>query len=183
MENTPTKWNLLGKFINEYGDIVYCDSGIVDLLLSGKDVNEVNLEDSPELQKHNDLCGIFDQDSDKLVPYKKPDISVEDFDFENQNHWYIPEEYLGIDILDFLLKKCTREEEIERVELEYQMFKDHGMEMVLRLMIYLVDTFRKNNIVWGVGRGSSVSSYILFLIGIHKVDSIRYSLDPGEFLK
>jgi DNA polymerase III alpha subunit len=48
---------------------------------------------------------------------------------------------------------------------------------------YLVDTMRENKIVWGVGRGSSVASYVLYLIGVHKIDSIKYELDINEFLK
>ena len=31
---------------------------------------------------------------------------------------------------------------------------------------------RENNIVWGVGRGSPVASYVLFLIGVHRINSI-----------
>jgi DNA polymerase III alpha subunit len=50
-------------------------------------------------------------------------------------------------------------------------------------MKYLVDTLRKNIIVWGVGRGSSVASYILYLIGVHRIDSLYYDLDIAEFLK
>jgi len=42
---------------------------------------------------------------------------------------------------------------------------------------------RKNNIVWGVGRGSSVASYVLFLLGVHKIDSMYYELSVDEFLK
>jgi DNA polymerase III alpha subunit len=42
---------------------------------------------------------------------------------------------------------------------------------------------RENDIVWGVGRGSSVASYTLYLIGVHKIDSIKYELDINEFLK
>jgi DNA polymerase III alpha subunit len=42
---------------------------------------------------------------------------------------------------------------------------------------------RDNNIVWGVGRGSSVASYVLYLLGIHKIDSIKYNLSPDEFFK
>ena len=57
------------------------------------------------------------------------------------------------------------------------------MYNLLRYMCYLVDFMRENNIVWGVGRGSSVSSYVLFLIGIHKVNSIQYDLDYKEFLR
>ena len=54
---------------------------------------------------------------------------------------------------------------------------------VLRYLKYLVDTMRKHKIVWGVGRGSSVASYCLFLIGVHRVDSVLYQLDIKEFLK
>ena len=63
------------------------------------------------------------------------------------------------------------------------MFAERGMDNVLRFMVYLVDNMRKNNIVWGVGRGSSVSSYVLYLIGVHKVDSIKFKLDIKEFLR
>jgi DNA polymerase III alpha subunit len=37
--------------------------------------------------------------------------------------------------------------------------------------------------VWGVGRGSSVASYVLFLIGVHRIDSMKYNLDYKEFLR
>ena len=50
-------------------------------------------------------------------------------------------------------------------------------------MKYIIDTLRENNIVWGVGRGSSVSSYMLYLIGVHKVDSIKYNLNINEFIR
>ena len=54
---------------------------------------------------------------------------------------------------------------------------------VLQFLKYMVDTLRENNIVWGVGRGSSVASYVLYLLGVHKVNSIKYDLDPTEFLR
>jgi DNA polymerase III alpha subunit len=50
-------------------------------------------------------------------------------------------------------------------------------------MKYVVDTLRANNVVWGVGRGSSVASYVLFIIGVHKIDSVKYDLDWREFLR
>jgi hypothetical protein len=49
--------------------------------------------------------------------------------------------------------------------------------------LYLVDFMRENKIVWGVGRGSSVASYILYIIGVHKVNSIQYGLDFHEFMR
>ena len=56
-------------------------------------------------------------------------------------------------------------------------------QIQLGFLIYLIDLMRTNNIVWGVGRGSSVSSYILYLIGVHKVNSILYKLDINDFLR
>jgi DNA polymerase III alpha subunit len=73
--------------------------------------------------------------------------------------------------------------EWKRVCEEMDVYVDRGLTPVLKFMIYLVDTMRANNIVWGVGRGSSVASYVLFLIGVHKIDSMKYNLDYKEFLR
>ena len=47
----------------------------------------------------------------------------------------------------------------------------------------MMSVIKDNNIVYGVGRGSSVSSYILYLIGVHRVNSLKFNLDIKEFLK
>ena len=67
--------------------------------------------------------------------------------------------------------------------MELTEFKARKLYPVLTVLIYIIDTMRKNNLVWGIGRGSSVASYVLYLIGIHKVDSLKYNLDIKEFLK
>ena len=71
----------------------------------------------------------------------------------------------------------------QRVEMELSLYKARNLYSILQLMIYIVDMMRKNSLVWGVGRGSSVASYVLYLIGIHKIDSIKYNLNIEEFLK
>jgi DNA polymerase III alpha subunit len=86
-------------------------------------------------------------------------------------------------LIETLINQCNTEEQRQRVELELELYIKHGMIELLHFMKYLVDTLRKNNVVWGVGRGSSLASYILYLIGVHKVDSIKYNLDINEFLK
>lgn len=63
------------------------------------------------------------------------------------------------------------------------MYQDRDAFDLLRYLKYLVDTMRANNVVWGVGRGSSVASFVLYLIGVHKINSLSYDLDPTEFLK
>ena len=42
---------------------------------------------------------------------------------------------------------------------------------------------RKNSVLWGLGRGSSVASYVLYLLGVHRINSLYYDLDIKEFLK
>ena len=101
----------------------------------------------------------------------------------DRNNWFIPNDYKHMDILDWLYNQCPTVEIKQRVTDELVLFAKNDMIPVLKTMKYVVDTLRKNNIVWGVGRGSSVSSYVLFLIGIHKIDSIKYNLPIEEFFK
>ena len=54
---------------------------------------------------------------------------------------------------------------------------------MLRYLRYLVDTLRANGIVWGVGRGSSVASFVLYKIGVHRINSIEHDLDFNEFMR
>ena len=98
-------------------------------------------------------------------------------------NWFIPQEYKTMDILDWLYQQCPTPEIRERVVEELRLFAKHDMIPMLKTMKYLVDTLRANNIVWGVGRGSSVASYVLHLIGVHKIDSIKYKLPIEEFFK
>ena len=79
--------------------------------------------------------------------------------------------------------EVTKSKEWNRAFEEIQEFERRDMKNLLRYMVYLVDFMRENNIVWGVGRGSSVASYVLYLIGIHRVNSIQFDLDWREFLR
>jgi DNA polymerase III alpha subunit len=123
------------------------------------------------------------ENTPKLVKYVDPKTSVEDFDNTNQSKWHLPIEYLNMDIAQYVLDKCNTETELQRAGEELIKFQERDMFPLLRYCKYLVDTMRKHNVVWGVGRGSSVSSYVLFLIGIHRINSIHYDLSIDEFLK
>ena len=87
-----------------------------------------------------------------------------------------------MDIEGFLVSVCPKEN-YDRLQQELELYKKHNMIPVLKTVKYIVDTLRKNNVVWGVGRGSSVASYVLFLVGIHKIDSVKYKLPIEEFFK
>jgi DNA polymerase III alpha subunit len=109
--------------------------------------------------------------------------TVSEYDARLQSNWNMPEEYKNLDIAVWLLEKCSTDEQRQRVGQELLMYLDRNMFPLLQYLLYLVNTMRSNNIVWGVGRGSSVASYVLYLIGVHKIDSIFYSLDITEFLR
>lgn len=116
-------------------------------------------------------------------PYVDSDLDQPTFDHHNQSNWFMPDSYQKMDIEQYLIGLCSREEEVERVCQELMLYKKHNMMNVLRFLKYLVDIMRANNILWGVGRGSSVASFCLYLMGVHKIDSLRYCLDINEFLK
>ena len=109
--------------------------------------------------------------------------------------WNIPEEYGSVSLNKVIFDKFAEkikadgiteqdmEAYIERIVTEFEMFKSRGMLDVLKTVIYIVDTFEKNDIVWGTGRGSSCASYILYILGLHEVDSVKYELDIREFFK
>jgi DNA polymerase III alpha subunit len=118
-----------------------------------------------------------------LTLYKPVELSIEDFDQQNQDSWKMPQSYKEFDILQFVLDQCNTEAELQRVGEELLEFQKRDMFMLLRYLKYLVDTMRENNIIWGVGRGSSVASFVLFLLGVHRINSLYYDLSIDEFLK
>jgi len=109
--------------------------------------------------------------------------SMEEFDKNNQDKWFIPDEYKIFDVKEFCLNKCLTQIEIDRVNNEFIDYHRLNMIPVLQWLKYFVDTCIDNDILWGVGRGSSVASYVLYLIGLHKINSIKYDLDYKEFLR
>ena len=95
----------------------------------------------------------------------------------------MPVWYKELDIAAWVLTQCQTQEQLQRCGNELIMFQERDLFDLLRYLKYLVDTMRENNIIWGVGRGSSVASYVLFLIGIHRIDSMFYNLSIDEFLR
>lgn len=104
---------------------------------------------------------------------------------EYSKQFNIPQHYLELDVEQYIraLVPQADAKRKARVEAELELFRTRNLFSILQLLIYIIDTMRKHNLVWGVGRGSSVASYCLYLIGVHKIDSVKYDLDIREFLK
>ena len=155
--------------------IVLTEHDCIELLLTGKSLDGAYVNDSNVVEEYNDA-------NDEYFGLDAMLRNVNS-DQDNVNTWLIPDKYKCINVKQFVLDKANTQAELDRVELEYRMYKERNLIDILRCMIFLIDYFRENNIVWGVGRGSSVSSYILYLIGVHKIDSLKYNLPIEEFLK
>jgi len=118
-----------------------------------------------------------------LKQYQELDIPIEEFDRTNQSNWYMPDSYKELDIAQWTLDQCSGTAELQRAGEELILYQERNLFNLLKYLKYLVDTLRANNIVWGVGRGSSVSSFVLYLIGVHRINSLHYDLGIEEFLK
>lgn len=169
--------------INMYGQAILSSDSLKELLLQGKNISHLNVIFDEEVNLFQKYQAELLNDTITFLDAPAEELTFDEFHRKCADEWIFPVEYQQIDVHAWLLDKCNTEEEINRVNEEYEMYEERDLIMLLRLFIYLVDYMRKNNFVWGVGRGSSVSSYILYLIGIHRVDSLRYGFDINDYLK
>lgn len=167
---------------NDYGQVFTTEQELYDLLYKNPslDLSKFLVEDPFDFNRGIDH---LHYEHPRLGVFEQPQLSVEEFHKKQQQVWHMPEEYRTLDIAAWLLNQCKSEQELQRVGKELLLYQERDLFNLLRYLKYLVDTLRKNDLVWGVGRGSSVASYVLYLLGVHKIDSIKYELDIEEFLK
>ena len=163
--------------------IAYTDTAELCELLYQKpelDLSRFNVEDP---KQYNTAVDQLFAEMPKLRLYEFGGINLDEFDNKMQAHWHMPEEYKLLDIAAWVLEQCNGEAELQRCGEELLLYQERDAFMLLRYMKFLVDTMRQKKVVWGVGRGSSVASFVLYKIGVHRINSLYYDLDPREFLK
>jgi DNA polymerase III alpha subunit len=167
--------------LDTYSRQIHTEEDAIRLLYKNPelDLTKLNLVDAQQFNNASKLLytGVELQDNLDL------DITPYEFHKQNSDTWLMPIEYAELDIAKYLLGLCQTDAQVQRVGNELLMYQERNMFNLLRFLHYFITTLRNNKIVWGVGRGSSVSSYILFLLGVHKIDSIYYDLDISEFLR
>lgn len=171
---------------DKFGQFVYDKDEIFDILMHDINPDADEFKPGPfvieaeqeEINKTNEFVGY-----EALAKHVEEDKSVEEFDLENQNTWWMPESYKEMDIAKYILDLCETDAQLQRCGEELLLYAERDLIDLLRYMKYLVDTMELNGVIWGVGRGSSVASYVLYLLGVHKIDSMYYNLDPREFLR
>ena len=165
---------------DSYGQMIFDEADLVNLYYTDPEIKLENVLVEKPIKFNSDLEL---ENIPKLIEYKLSDISKSQFDNQLQNSWFMPKEYLDMDIAKWVLEQCKDDSELQRAGQELLMYQERNMFTLLKYLKYLVDTMRKNNVVWGVGRGSSVASFVLYLTGIHRINSLHYDLPIEEFLK
>jgi DNA polymerase III alpha subunit len=163
------------------GQIVLNETDLINLIMQGRDLESVSgalVDDSVDIE----ATAFWLEQVPKMTYWSETD-SQEVFDHAQQSTWHMPQEYQELDIAEHVLKLCTTEAQLQRCGSELLLYQERGLFDLLRYLKYLVDVMRDNHVIWGVGRGSSVASYVLYLLGVHRIDSMYYELDPAEFLR
>jgi len=161
------------------GESSYDPTQIISLISKGTKINWVDFI-TPEIIQYNKLAPSTQQINVKTV--------CEDLNMD----WNLPDEYKNLDVIEYVSIKhadMIRDMDIDeamqrevRLANELIKFKKYKLLDVLRTIIYIINTLTSSGTIWGVGRGSSVSSYVLYVLGVHDVDSFKYELDINDFL-
>lgn len=161
----------------EDGSIEVDPSFVTSFVLKGVPLDKINVtEVTEEIEKFNRFS------SQKIGKKEKlGDISF---------NWSLPDRYKYMNVEEYLLNLSEKivkdnlyEERLNRLAIEIELFKSLQLDDVLKVIIFVTDEFKSKNITWGVGRGSSCSSYILFLIGLHDIDPVFYDIEIHDFLR
>jgi DNA polymerase III alpha subunit len=163
---------------DKFGEIIFTEQDVCNLYLANSHIQLQEILTDVDIPNTLNLVQF-----PKVKIYTEPNCSVEEYDSLKQNTWHMPDEYKNMDIAKWVLEQCQGDAELQRAGQELLLFQERDMFPLLQYLKYLVDTMRQHNIVWGVGRGSSVSSFVLYLIGIHKINSLYYDLPIEEFIK
>jgi DNA polymerase III alpha subunit len=158
---------------DQRGMPILSDQGIIELAYQNKLDNSLfEWRDPHSKNQFNQICHYLDNCP---VEFAQGDIL--------NREWFTPLPYTNIDLESYVLSRCANNLQIQRAQMELAIIKQLGVEHIFQHLIYLVDLWRSKNLVWGVGRGSSVSCFVLYLIGINKINPMDYDLDHTEFFK
>lgn len=167
-----------------YGQMIFNEDDLINLYLQGHDISMLNrllVDSTVDLETAAQIL-------DNVPAFVRYDELAqqqtrEQWDHRCQANWHMPEEYKQLDIAAHVLDLCRTDAELQRCGHELMLFQERDLFNLLRYLKYLVDVMRDNQLIWGVGRGSSVASYVLYKLGVHRIDSMFYELDPAEFLR
>ena len=167
--------------LDKYSNPVFNETDLFDAIYNGY---QFNVNDTMLVERTDNVKQLEQQIGFKFLEPYETHFEISDYDSACQSLWFMPDKYKTLDIESWLWTQCPPwDPEHTRLEEELQAYKARDMLNLLRWLKYFVDTCSKEQILWGLGRGSSVASYVLYLIGVHSINPIKYNLDWQEFLR
>ena len=163
--------------------MIFNEQDVCDLLMQGRNpasLNRMLVDSSVNIEQ---MVDFVDRMPEFIRYTNDPSTHMSMFDREHQARWHMPEQYKTLDIAEYILGLCSTEAELQRCGHELLLYQERDLFNLLRYLKYLVDVMVENKVIWGVGRGSSVASYVLYKLGVHRIDSMFYNLEPEEFLR
>ena len=168
--------------LDKYSNPIFSEQDLFDALYQN---HQLNSSDTILVDQRSDsIKQLESQIGFKFLEPYETHFEITDYDSACQSNWNMPDEYKQLDIEAWLFEQIPPwDPQHTRVTEELEAYKARNMMDLLRWLKYFVDTCTKEGVVWGIGRGSSVASYVLYIIGVHSIDSIKYNLDWQEFLR
>jgi len=168
--------DLGNRWVADDGTVVLRQAALELMLYRGQSIAGLSAEPSEELELYHASNQLLDSQYAEPIAYDGQPCTYD-------RRWFTPEPWASIDVDQLLESRCKDEHELQRCRSEMQLFHQRQMIPVLRQLLYMIDRWRESSVVWGVGRGSSVSSFVLYLIGINRINPLRFGLDASEFFK
>lgn len=175
---------LKDRIVTDEGEVVAKHDLLVKQALSGEVFTELRAIAHPDIKQYNISSG-----------YQNPIVIWEDSGEDTFSgpapetfEWTIPKKYLELNITELCIdalaeKRLDDDEYIERLSWELNKMEEKNMHQFVRCLLYVIHQFEEKDVLWGVGRGSSCASLIMYLLGINKVDPVKYGIPAEEFFK
>lgn len=137
--------------------------------------------------KGEDTSSLFvldghDADNYDLMYQTHKASEVEEVDIHPKSHLHT-EEQLDEAVGLIVSSPRFRDDMIDRVEKEIEFFERTNNITFLLQCIDLVARMKEDNVVWGVGRGSSCASLVMYLIEVNDINPLLYDIPFSEFSK
>jgi hypothetical protein len=167
---------------NKFGELIFSETDVCELIMQGRSATDLSgmiVDQSINLSQWPNTIDPMPE----FLQQRDHDCTVTEFHKTQQQNWHMPVEYKNLDIAQHVLNLCNSDAELQRCGAELLLYQERDLFDLLRYLKYLVDVMATNRVIWGVGRGSSVASYVLYKLGVHRIDSLYYNLDIQEFLR
>lgn len=133
---------------------------------------------------HLFVVDTYDSQVYDLHYHRKTSSDIDEIEIDPESHIHTDED------MDELLHRITEsprlthgEPGIIRVEKELAYFEKTNNITFLLKCSDLIQQFKEDKVVFGVGRGSACASFILYLLEVHDIDPVKYDIDFNELAK